>query len=426
MITREKSEKNTLKLNLEVSGEEWANALEIAYEATKGQYNIQGFRKGKVPRKVIEKTYGDTIFYDEALDKIIAKEYSQFLEENKDIIPVTHPHVTVNSITEEGVKLSIEVDLMPEVVLGKCEGIKIKKEVKEITDEMINTEAMKLVNRNARFVESDDAAAIGDFATIDFVGSVDGKVFDGGTAEDYRLELGSHSFIDNFEDQIVGMKKGDKKDIKVKFPEGYPAKDLAGKDSVFAVTLKKLEKKEVPELTDKFISDTTEFENLADYKKDVKAKLEEEAEKAAEKRADNELIAKIVENADFEIPHSLIHQEIDYIIDDIRRNLAYQQITLEQYLDYMKIPMEEFKASKHEEAERSVKTRLVLQKIIKDNNLTVSREDYENRIEEFATRAGKTIEEFDQEISDYERNYINNDILMTKLMKTLKEKNIIE
>ena len=426
MITREKSEKNTLKLNLEANKEEWAKALELAYETTKGKYNVQGFRKGKIPRKVIEKTYGDTVFYDEALDRMIAKEYSDFLAQNPDVEPVDHPRVTINSITEDGVKLTIEVDLMPEVELGAWEGLKITKNVEAVTDEKVDAEIKKLLERNSRFNESEESAEMGDFATIDFVGSIDGKVFDGGTAEDYRLELGSHSFIDNFEEQIVGMKKGDKKDIKVKFPEGYPAKELSGKDAKFEVTLKKLEKKEVPELSDKFVADTTEFENIADYKKDIKSKLEKEAEKAAEKKAENELLEKIVKNAKIDIPHSIIHKEIDYIIEDIRRNLAYQQISLEQYLEITKISMDEFKMSKHEEAEESVKTRMVLQKIIKDNNITVTKEDYNNRIEEFAVRSGKTIEEFDQEISDYERRYINNDILMTKLMNLLKEKNTIE
>lgn len=426
MITREKSEKNTLKLNVKVSADVWAKALEVAYEATKGKYNIQGFRKGKAPRKVIEKTYGDTVFYDEAIDSLISKEYSEFLANNPDLEPIEHPHVTINSITENGLDASILVILMPEVKLGKYEGLTIDKKVREVTDKEVDEEAEKLVNANARYVESEDAAALGDFTTIDFSGSVDGVKFEGGTAEDFRLELGSHSFIDNFEDQIVGMKKGDEKDITVRFPKEYPAKELADKDAVFAIKVKKVEKKEVKELNDKLISDTTEFESLAEYKKDVRAKLETKALKDADKEVEARLVKTIVDSSEIDLPNSMIDHEVYHIIEDIKQRLAYQQITLEQYLEFMKISLEEFKNTKKEEAKISLKTRLVLQTIIKENKIEVTREDYENRIEEFAVRSGKTIEEFDKEISEYEKSYIENDILMTKLFNFLKEKNNIK
>ena len=295
-----------------------------------------------------------------------------------------------------------------------------------MTDKQVEDEMSKLLNSNARYVESDKEAAMGDITTIDFSGSVDGVKFDGGTAEDFRLELGSHSFIDNFEDQIVGMKIGDQKDITVKFPEGYPAKELAGKDAVFAITVKKVEKKETAELTDKFISDTTEFESLDEYKKDVRAKLEANAQKNADNVAEGELVKQIVDSSEVDIPESMVDHEVGHIIENLRNQLAYQQITLEQYLEFMKVSLDEFKESKKEEAKNSLKTRLVLQTIIKDNNLEVTKEDYDLRIEEFATRSGKTVEEFDKEISDYERAYIENDVLMTKLFNMLKDKNEIK
>lgn len=426
MITREKSEKNTLKLSVKISAEVWAQALEVAYEATKGKFNIQGFRKGKAPRKVIEKEYGDTVFYDEAFERVVSKEYNDFLNANDDVNPVDYPHVTVNKITTDGVEATIVVDLMPEIKLGKYEGLTIEKKVNEVTDAQVDAEADRLANAHARFVESDKEASMGDFATIDFVGSVDGVEFEGGRAEDYRLELGSHSFIDNFEEQICGMKVNDKKDIKVRFPEQYPAKELAGKEAVFGIVAKKVEKKEVSELTDKFISDTTEFESLAEYKEDVRAKLTNDAEKRAERVAEDELVRTIVDSSEVELPNSMIEHEIDHIVEDLRRKLSYQQITLEQYLEFMKITMSEFRNQRRDEAVRSLKTTLVLKEIVKINNLEVTKEDYDNRIEEFATRSGKTVDEFDKEISDYERSYINNDILMTKLFNLLKEKNTIK
>lgn len=426
MITREKSEKNTLKLSVKISAEVWAQALEVAYEETKGKFNIQGFRKGKAPRKVIEKNYGDTIFYDEAFEHVVSKEYNDFLNANEDVNPVDYPHVTVNKITADGVEATLVVDLMPEVKLGKYEGIAIEKKAVKVTAAQVNAEVERLVNAHARYVESDSEAAMGDFATIDFSGSIEGVKFEGGTAEDFRLELGSHSFIDNFEEQICGMKVGDEKDITVKFPEQYPAKELAGKNAVFAIKVKKVEKKEVAEINDKFISDTTEFESLEEYKKDVKAKLVADAEKKAQVAAEDELVKTIVESSEIELPNSMVEHEIDHIVEDLRRKLAYQQITLEQYLEFMKISMKEFRDTKREEAVRSLKTTLVLKEIVKVNNLEVTKEDYDNRLEEFATRSGKTVEEFDKEISDYERSYINNDILMTKLMNLLKSKNEIK
>lgn len=426
MITREKGEKNTLKLNVKISAEVWAQALEVAYEATKGKFNIQGFRKGKAPRKVIEKEYGDTIFYDEAFERVVSKEYNDFLNANEDVNPVDYPHVTVNKITADGVEATLVVELMPEIKLGKYEGLTIEKKVEKVTAEQVNAEANRLVNAHARFVESDKEAAMGDYATIDFIGSVDGVEFEGGKAEDYRLELGSHSFIDNFEEQICGMKVNDKKDIKVRFPEQYPAKELAGKEAVFAIEVKKVEKKEVAELTDKFISDTTEFESLAEYKKDVKAKLTKDAEKRAERAAEDELVRTIVDSSEIELPNSMVEHEIDHIVEDLRRKLSYQQITLEQYLEFIKVSMKEFRDQRRDEAVRSLKTTLVLKEIVKENDLEVTKEDYDNRLEEFATRSGKTVDEFDKEISDYERAYINNDILMTKLFNMLKEKNTIK
>lgn len=426
MITREKGEKNTLKLNVKISAEVWAQALEVAYEATKGKFNIQGFRKGKAPRRVIEKEYGDTIFYDEAFERLVSKEYNDFLNANEDVNPVDYPHVTVNKITADGVEATLVVELMPEIKLGKYEGLTIEKKVEKVTAEQVNAEANKLVNVHARFVESDKEAAMGDYATINFVGSVDGVEFEGGKAQDYRLELGSHSFIDNFEEQICGMKVNDKKDIKVRFPEQYPAKELAGKEAVFAIEVKKVEKKEVAELTDKFISDTTEFESLAEYKKDVKAKLTKDAEKRAERVAEDELVRTIVDSSEIELPNSMVEHEIDHIVEDLRRKLSYQQITLEQYLEFIKVSMKEFRDQRRDEAVKSLKTTLVLKEIVKENNLEVTKEDYDNRLEEFATRSGKTVDEFDKEISDYERAYINNDILMTKLFNMLKEKNTIK
>ena len=234
MITREKSEKGELKLKLKVSGENWKKAVEEAYEKNKGKYNIQGFRKGKAPRKVIEKTYGDTVFFDDAFEEIVSKEYGEFLSNNPEIEPADYPHVSIDSMTDDGLEVSMSVTLMPEVELGPIE-FNVKKQKASVSDGQVEAELNRFVESQARFEESDKPSENGDFLLIDFEGSTDGKVFEGGSANDYRLELGSHTFIPGFEEQLVGVKAGEEKVVKVTFPEQYPAENLAGKPADFFV-----------------------------------------------------------------------------------------------------------------------------------------------------------------------------------------------
>ncbi len=426
MITREKSEGNTLLLKLKVSAKVWAEAQNDAYEKNKGKFNIQGFRKGHAPRKFIEKEYGDTVFYDDAFDAIVSKEYAEFLKKNKDVEPVDYPNVTIDSITADGVEATLKITLMPEVKVGDYTGLKIKKDKAVVTDEMIEHELKHLVERQARFVESEDVSVMGDIVTIDFSGSVDGKVFDGGTAQDYRLELGSHSFIDTFEDQLVGLKKGEAKDVKVTFPEDYPAKELAGKEAIFACTVKKLEKKELPQLSDKLIADTTDFETLEEYKKDLKAKLLEDEEQKCERKFQNEIIETVVKSSTVEIPDILIDNEVEHVVRDMAQRLSYQGLKLEDYLSYLKTTMEDFKKSKREEATHNVKARLVLQKIIRDNKLKATEKEMDERIMKFSKTTKDKLEEFKKSLSEYEKAYIENDVIMTKLVKLLSEGNKAE
>ncbi len=423
MITREKSENNTLKLKVNLSKKVWDDAVQAAYEKTKGRYNVQGFRKGKAPRRVIEKNYGDTVFFDYAFENAVSKEYNEFLSNNKNLEPVSYPTVKVNKIDDNGLEGLLTVDLMPEVKVAKLDGYKIEVETTEITDEMVNEEVKKIATQSARFVESEEKAELGDFATINFSGSVDGVKFEGGTAENYRLELGSKSFIDTFEDQIVGMVKDEEKNINVTFPENYKTQELASKLAVFEIKLNKLEKKVVNELNDKFISDTTEFETLDEYKKDIRDKLILSSKKANMTKAENKLIDEIVNASVVELPESMIKSEIQSIVDGIKQKLSYQQLTLEQYLAFIKSNFEDFKSSKKEEAVKQLKTRLVFQEIIKQNNMSVSNEEFNAKLQEFSGASGKSVEDLKTAISDYEKAYIENDILMTKLFNLLKEKN---
>lgn len=426
MITREKSEGNSLILKLKVSANVWAKALEEAYERNKGKFNIQGFRKGKAPRKFIEKEYGDTVFYDDAFDSVVSKEYADFLKKNKDVEPVDYPNVVIDSITDKGVEATLNVTLMPEVKLGEYTGLKFKKDKVEVTDEMIEHELGHLVEKQARFVESDDKTEIGDFVTLDFKGSVDGVAFDGGAAEDYRLELGSHSFIDTFEDQLCGLKKEESKDVKVTFPKDYPAKELAGKEAIFACTIKKVEKKELPTLTDKLVADTTDFETIDEYKKDLREKLLEAEEQKAQRNFENQVIEAVVKASTVDIPAILIDNEVDHILKDLSQRLAYQGIKIDDYMTYLNTNVEDFKKQKREEATHNVKARLVLQKIIKDNKLTATQKEMDEKIMKYSKTSKDKLEEFKKSLSEYEKAYIENDVIMTKLVKLLSEGNIVE
>ena len=422
MITREKSEKNKLNLKLKVSGENWKKAIEEAYEKNKGKYNIQGFRKGKAPRKVIEKTYGDTVFYDDAFDAIVSKEYGEFLAKNTDIEPADYPHVTIDSMTDDGLEVSLSVDLMPEVEIGPIE-FNVKKKKASVSDKEVEEELDRFVESQARFEESDKPSEKGDFLVIDFEGSVDGKVFEGGSAQDYRLELGSHTFIDGFEDQLIGCKVGEEKVVKVTFPEKYPAENLAGKPAEFKVTVKKVEKKSLPELNDKLVSFSTEFSTVEEYKNSIKEKIASAKEQQNERAFENDLIEALVAKAQVEIPQSMVEHEKQHLIEDFSNRLMYQNIKLDDYLSYLGKSREDFEKEYFEEAKKALKTRLVLQKLVKDENIQISHEEFHEKLHEIAHAQNKTCEEVEKSLSEYEVSYIQNDILMNKIIALLKSKN---
>lgn len=422
MITREKSKKGELKLKLKVSGENWKKAVEEAYEKNKGKYNIQGFRKGKAPRKVIEKTYGDTVFYDDAFEEIVSKEYGEFLTNNKEIEPADYPHVTIDSMTDDGLEVSLTVMLMPEVELGPVE-LDVKKQKANVSEKEVNEEIDRFVESQARFEESDKPSENGDFLQIDFEGSVDGKVFEGGSAQDYRLELGSHTFIEGFEEQLVGVKAGEEKVVKVTFPEKYPAENLAGKPADFKVTVKKVEKKVLPELNDKLVSFATEFNSVEEYKKSVKQRLLDAKTQQNERKYENDLIEALVNKAQVDLPDVMIEHEKQHLIEDFSNRLMYQNIKLDDYLSYLGKSREEFDKEYFEEAKRALKTRLVLQKLIKDENIQISHEEFHEKLHEIAHAQNKTCEEVEKSLSEYEVSYIQNDILINKLIELLKTKN---
>ena len=417
-----KDKQGILKIN--ISKEDWEKAVEQAYEENKGKFNIQGFRKGKAPRKVIEQNYGDTIFFDDAFDHAVSDEYSKFLSENTNVIPVSQPSVEENTFTaDKGLEVVLKFDLMPEFKLPELSGLKAKKQKVKVSDQQVETELESERQAHARFVEEDKAAENGDYATIDFTGYVDDVKFDGGEAKDYRIELGSHTFIEGFEDQIIGMKKGEERDIKVTFPENYHAENLKGKPAVFKVTLKKVEKKELPEIDDKFVSDTTEFESLEEYKKSIKENLEKMADERAERDYEVALLDEIAEKSNIEVPKSMIEHEVHHMIEDFEHRLSHQGMNLNAYLEYVGKDLETFKKEREDDAEKNIKTRLVLQKLISENNMTVTSEELDKTIGEYAERYQMTAEDFKKAMSPDDYAYFENNAIMTKVLDFIKSKN---
>ncbi len=418
-----KFEKNNKQgiLKITVNAKEWENALQNAYETNKGRFNVQGFRKGKAPRRVIEQTYGDTVFFDDAFDSVISTEYAKFLDENKEIVPAGHPHVSMDKYTaDKGLEATLTFDIMPEFVLPDLKTISVKKDKAVVSDEEVEKEIENERARHARYVEENKAAELGDFATIDFVGYVDGEKFEGGEAQDYRLELGSHTFIEGFEDQVVGMKNGEEKDVNVKFPENYMAENLKGKPAVFKVTLKKVEKKVLPEIDDKYVSDTTEFETLDEDKKSIKENLKKVAEEKVERDYEVKLIDAIADKANIEVPDTMIEHELHHMVEDFEHRLSHQGMTLDLYLGYIGKTMEQFKEERKVDAEKNIKTRLTLQKLISQNNLTVTDEELNKTIEEYASKYQMTAEDFKKSMSPDDYAYFENNAIMTKVLTFIK------
>ena len=423
MFTFEKKDKQGV-LNISVSKEDWEKAIEKVYQQTKSKFKIEGFRAGKAPRRVIEQHYGDQVFFDDALDMVLSVEYSKFLEENTKIVPASRPKAEIKSFTPEtGLEAVLSFDLMPEFELPALDSLSATKPEAKVDEEEIERELNNAVVSHARYVEEEKAVENGDFATIDFVGSVDGVEFDGGKAEDYRLEIGSHTFIEGFEDQIVGMNKGEERDINVTFPANYPAENLAGKPAVFHITLKKVEKKVLPEIDDKFVSDTTEYETVADYKEAIKANLMKMAEERAERDYEVALLDEVSEKANIELGNEMIEHELHHMMEDFEHRLSHQGMTMEGYLQYIGKSMDEFKAERRSDAEKNIKTRLILQRIISQHKVSVTEEEMDKEIANYASKYQMNGEDFKKAMSPNDYAFFQNNVIMTKVLELLKSKN---
>jgi len=412
--------KNELKLTFTVEAEKFDEGMKKVYAKTAQYFNIPGFRKGKAPMALVEKTYGSQIFYEDTFNEIVPDIFEKELIANN-IEAVSKPEIDIVQI-EKGKDLifTAVIQTKPEVKLGKYKGIELKKVEYNVTEKDIEHELGHMAERNSRLVSVEDKPAeLKDIAVIDFEGFVDGVAFEGGKAEKHELELGSNSFIPGFEDQVVGMKIGEEKDVNVKFPEEYFSKDLAGKDATFKVKLHEIKRKEMPAIDDEFAKDVSEFETLKDLKNSIKEKLEEENKNKSKYELEENAIKAICDAVEVEIPSGMIETEIDNMLKDIDAKLSYQGMNLEQYLHLMGKKEEDIRKEYAEQAEKSVKSRLVLEAIIEAEKLEATEEDIVAKIKEMATNYGKEEDELLK--NEQLRNYIKDSMKTEKAINFVVE-----
>lgn len=422
----ERLEGNKAKLEIQVPADKFEEGIQKAYQKTRGRFAVPGFRKGKVPRKIVESHYGQSIFYEDAFEEVFPETYQDAVAEHE-LEVVSRPEIDILSIdAENGIVYTAEVFLTPEVKLGKYEGVEVRKPVRKVTAKAVDEEIEKVREQNIRWIDADRAAKDGDSVILDFSGSVDGEKFEGGTAEGQTLILGSGNFIPGFEDQLVGMKAGEEKDINVTFPEQY-SPELAGKDAVFAIKVHNVREKELPELDDEFAQDVSEFETLADYKKDIKKGLEDKYELAQKAEMENQLYEKVSADSEIDIPAVMVENEIDYQLQQLSYQLMYQGLKLDDYLKYAGITMEQLRDTYRQNAEKQVRMMLVVQKLLDTLGLEASDEDIETRIETLAKEQEKDVAEYKEKMPESERDQLKNRIVMEKLYDYLIERaNITE
>ena len=411
--------KNELKLEFKIEAEKFDEAMKKVYTKTAKYFNVPGFRKGKAPMHMVEKMYGTEIFYEDTFNELVPGIFEEELK-NNNIEAVSRPDIDIKQIGKgQELIFTAVIQTKPEVKLGKYKGIEIKKIEYNVSDDDVNHELEHMQEKNARLVSVERPVKDGDITVIDFEGSIDGVPFDGGKAENHELTIGSKQFIPGFEDQIIGMKLDEEKDIKVTFPEDYFSKDLAGKEAVFKVKLHEIKEKELPKLDDDFAKDTSEFETLAELKKSIKEKLEEENEHRAKHETENAVIEAVADAVELDIPSGMIETEIDNMVKDVESRLSYQGLNLEQYLKIMGKTMEEFRKQYEEQAQKTVKIRLVLEAIQKDLDVKVEENEIKDKIKEMSEAYSRKPEELEQ--NEQFKNYIEENLKYEKTIDFLVE-----
>ena len=418
----EKLEKNMAKLTIEVPAEEFDAAIKNAYNKNKNKFSIPGFRKGKAPLAMLEKMYGAGIFYEDAANEVIDASYPKAAEESKEEI-VSTPEIKVTQI-EKGKAFIYEatVALKPEVTLGEYKGVEVKKAEAVVTDEDVENELTAARKKNGRLIDVEDGAIEdGDNTIIDFTGYIDDKTFDGGAGTDYPLVIGSHSFIEGFEDQLIGKKKGETCDVNVTFPAEYHADELAGKPAKFVVTIKEVKRNELPELNDEFASEVSDFDTLDEYKADIRKKLQEKKEQDAKVENENNVIEKVVENAQMELPQPMVDTQAREMVEHYARRLQSQGLNINDYMKYTGMTPEKLMEQMRPEAEKRIKTRLVLEKVVEVENVEVSDEKLDEQINEIAASYKLEGAKLKEMMGEREKEQIREDLKVQAAIDLLVE-----
>ena len=416
----EKLEKNMAKLTVEVSAEDFKAAIKKAFNKNKNRFAIPGFRKGKAPQAMIEKMYGEGVFYEDAADEAINASYAEAMKESGLDI-VSRPEVTIEKIgKDEPFVYSALVTVKPEVTLGQYKGVEVEKADVSVSAEDVEAELKKVQEQNARLLTVEDRGVEdGDQTVIDFEGFVDGKGFEGGKAEDYPLTIGSHSFIDTFEEQLIGKKIGEECEVNVTFPTEYHAADLAGKPATFKVTVKEIKVKELPELNDEFASEVSEFDTLDEYKKDVEKKLAEKKEIEANSKNEDAVVAKVVENATMEIPDKMIDAQAENMVQDMARRMQSQGLSLDMYLKYTGMTVEQMKEQARPDAEKRIRTRLVLEAVAKAENIQISDEKVDEEVAKMAEAYKMEVEKLKSYMSESDVKQMKEDLAVQQAVDLL-------
>lgn len=407
----EKLEKNMAKLTVEVSAEDFKAAIKKAYNKTKNRFAIPGFRKGKASQAVIEKMYGEAVFYEDAADEAINSTYAEAMKESGLDI-VSRPEITVEQIGKDQAFIySALVAVKPEVTLGEYKGVEVEKADAAVTAEDVEAELKRVQEQNARLLTVEDRpVADGDQTVIDFEGFVGGKGFEGGKAEDYPLTIGSHSFIDTFEEQLIGKNIGEECEVNVTFPTEYHAAELAGKPAMFKVTVKEIKVKELPALDDEFASEVSEFDTLDEYKQDIEKKLQERKEKAAASQNEDRVVAKVVENASMEIPEKMIDAQVDNMLRETAQRMQSQGLSMDLYMKYTGMTADQMKDQMRPEAVKRIQTRLVLEAVVKAENIETSEEKLDEEIAKMAEAYKMEADKLKSYMTDSDKDQMKQDL----------------
>lgn len=412
----EKLEKNMAKLTIEAPADEFEKAVEKSYQKNKNRMSVPGFRKGKVPRKMLEKMYGAQIFFEDAINDLIPEVYSREVTAAEDLEIVSQPKIEVTQ-AEAGQSFifTAEVALKPAVELGQYKGLAVEKDSVEVTDEDVAAELEKVRKENSRTISVEDRAVEdGDIATIDFEGFIDGEAFEGGKGTDYPLTIGSHSFIDTFEEQLVGKNLNEEVEVNVTFPEDYQAKELAGKPAMFKVTVKELKKVELPEADDEFAQDVSEFDTLEEYKNDIRTKLTEQKETEAKNALEDKAVAAVVEGAKMDIPEPMIDLQVRQMAENFARRLQSQGISWEQYCQFTGMTTDKLFEQMRPQALKTIQSRLVLEAVAAAENIIASEEDFVAEIDKMAEAYKMEADKIKEMMGEEEKNSIMKDLAVTK------------